>query len=184
EEQLMQSCSDNAPATQDVSFLTKRLANLQLMDTLCPVLVPEPVQHLQLQPQQQQGPGTMLDATWAMQIQLLLTHLAEQTDLEQESRPRPLPPPPRPLSLLLVSDDSANSNGKGARTVEGVGLYKQVLTDWLLRLDQLSKSSSSSSSPSSSEMSLYQSHPGLKREVEKIRWQHNVPSNSKTIRSK
>lgn len=52
-----------------------------------------------------------------------------------------------------------------------MGLYKQVLTDWLLRLDQLSTITSPSTGSS-----LYKDHPGLKREVEKIRWQHDVPS--------
>ncbi|KAG9065024.1 hypothetical protein KI688_002343 [Linnemannia hyalina] len=159
------------PVTQDISFLTKRLANLQLMDSLCPVSTPTPTQHLlpqqQQQQQQQQRQGGM-DATWAMQIQLLLTHLAEQTDLEQESRLRPLPPPPRPHSLLLPEEEPEAGQKK---KVNSVGVYKQVLTDWLLRLDQLSTITSPSTGSS-----LYNDHLGLKREVEKIRWQHNVPS--------
>jgi hypothetical protein len=114
-----------------------------------------------------------MDATWAMQIQLLLTHLAEQTDIEQESRPRPLPPPPRPLSLLLpIPEETEPGQKKWTGKVEGVGLYKQVLTDWLLRLDQLAAVSSLGGG------SLYKVHPGLKREIEKIRWQHNVPSST------
>ncbi|OAQ28331.1 hypothetical protein K457DRAFT_565837 [Linnemannia elongata AG-77] len=155
------------PVTQDISFLTKRLANLQLMDSLCPVSTATPTEHLLPQQQQQQGG---MDATWAMQIQLLLTHLAEQTDIEQESRPRPLPPPPRPHSLLLpLSEEEPKAGQK--KKVEGMGLYKQVLTDWLLRLDQLSTITSPSTGSS-----LYKDHSGLKREIEKIRWQHNVPS--------
>ncbi|KAF9094071.1 hypothetical protein BGX23_002565 [Mortierella sp. AD031] len=157
--------------TQDISFLTKRLANLQLMDSLCPVS--DSVSSdttLNNHPQAQAPePTTMmtLDSAWAMQIQLLLTHLAEQTDLEQESRHRPLPPPPLPLPLSLTL-------GKRG---EGVGLYKQVLTDWLLRLDQLASIPAESGTGS-----LYKEHPGLKREVEKIRWQHNVPSRAKALR--
>ncbi|KAG0070896.1 hypothetical protein BGZ90_012462 [Linnemannia elongata] len=155
------------PVTQDISFLTKRLANLQLMDSLCPVSTATPTEHLLPQQGQQQGG---MDATWAMQIQLLLTHLAEQTDIEQESRPRPLPPPPRPHSLLLpLSEEEPKAGQK--KKVEGMGLYKQVLTDWLLRLDQLSTITSPSTGSS-----LYKDHSGLKREIEKIRWQHNVPS--------
>ncbi|KAF9920318.1 hypothetical protein FBU30_009883 [Linnemannia zychae] len=168
-----------APTTQDISFLTKRLANLQLMDALCPVPVTPTTLNIATStqhPSPQQQPSLQqsgaIDASWAMQIQLLLTHLAEQTDIEQECRPRPLPPPPRPASVILPqeSNEEESDDRKNIRK-KGMGLYKQVLTDWLFRLDQIATASLTATNSG-----LYRDHPGLKREIDKIRWQHNVPS--------
>jgi len=171
EDDYPQSCAASPP-TQDISFLTKRLANLQLMDSLCPV------SNAACQQQQQQQAS--MDSAWAMQIQLLLTHLAEQTDIEQESRSRPLPPPPLPPSdLSTLSEEDIH---KRNAMMEGTGLYKQVLTDWLLRLDLLAVATTSTPT-SFSAGSLYKDHPGLKREVEKIKWQHNVPSKIKILQA-
>ncbi|KAI1315121.1 hypothetical protein EDD11_001268 [Mortierella claussenii] len=158
---LQQSRRAASQSTHDISMLTKRLANVRLMDSLCPRVRPD----LQQQPHQ-----ILLDSTWASQIQQLLIHLAEQADLEDKTQ------------LLTVPANVVGSSypqyGSGACadaqkkhstvTVAGdqraglmTGLHEQVLGDWIARLDQLADI-------------VYSCHPGLKREVDKIRWQHGI----------
>ncbi|KAF9194952.1 hypothetical protein BGZ50_005418 [Haplosporangium sp. Z 11] len=140
---------------QDISILSKRLANIRLMDSLCPTeqdqhspSPPQQQQQLQLRPQQQQQHE--MDSTRAAEIHQLLIHLADQTDLEDERRSRTQP--------------RSGFRSAGAATAqEKLGLCKQILKDWVMRLDRISDQA-------------YRPHPGLKREVDKIRWQHNIPA--------
>ncbi|KAF9542989.1 hypothetical protein EC957_001347 [Mortierella hygrophila] len=105
---------------------------------------------------------------WSIRTFFLLLH----PDLQQ--------PPPNTATIVdnvtfppLARIVTRKEPEAGQKKAEGMGVYKQVLTDWLLRLDQLSTITSPSTGSS-----LYKDHSGLKREVEKIRWQHNVPSKS------
>ncbi|KAF9919296.1 hypothetical protein BX616_009328 [Lobosporangium transversale] len=142
----------------DISLLTKRLANLQVMDTLCP----SPCSQSELE--QRQIP---MNASRAIEIQQLLAYLAEKADLECKA------------PLLDVCPDNANEPGQRASAsirLKGIptttnsksltGVYEQVLSDWVSRLDQLSNN-------------VYNDHPGLKRELDKIRWQHNIAKRTK-----
>ncbi|KAG0326964.1 hypothetical protein BGZ99_008620 [Dissophora globulifera] len=149
----------------DISMLTKRLANLQLMDSLCPSELP------QEQREQHQQPSTLvkMDSTWSSQIQLLLVHLADQADLEEKS-----------IHPILTSTSISNAGaGAGVRDAYGsggsrlppLGIYEQVLVDWVLRLDQIPAN-------------VYKDHPGLKREVDRIRLQQGITKRKPASRGK
>ncbi|KAF9352813.1 hypothetical protein BGX26_009376 [Mortierella sp. AD094] len=125
----------------DISMLTKRLANLQLMDSLCPS---------KSFPQEQQP---QMDSVWGAQIQRLLAHLSEQTDVEDKA---------------VQPSIGAGAN---AGNIVPVGIYEIVLTDWVQRLDQVPEG-------------VYKDHPWLKREVDKIRWQHGIAKKNPMSKSR
>ncbi|KAG0264791.1 hypothetical protein BG011_006064 [Mortierella polycephala] len=148
---------------QDISILSKRMANIRLMDSLCPSEQDRnspspPLQQQQQQQQQQllfhirplQQQQYIMDSARAAEIHQLLIHLADQTDLEDERRSR-------------TQSRSGFRSAGAAAAQEKLGLCKQILRDWVVRLDRVSDQ-------------VYKSHPGLKREVDKIRWQHNIPA--------
>ncbi|KAF9112971.1 hypothetical protein BGX27_002445 [Mortierella sp. AM989] len=147
----------------DISMLTKRLANLQLMDSLCPGKSPQ-----YAQPQSQQQPP--MDAAWASQIQQLIIHLSEQTDLEDKAVQPRISTSSSSLSSTRSGNSSGNSAGANAGANLPIGIYEIVLNDWVQRLDQVSDGA-------------YKDHPGLKREVEKIRWQHGIAKKSPFLKS-
>ncbi|KAG0242762.1 hypothetical protein BGX31_011591 [Mortierella sp. GBA43] len=133
----------------DISFATKRLANLELMDTICPNIARFPAAS-------ERRSAPIQDYAWSLQIHQLLIYLAEQADLETKLK--------RPSSSFLTSLDSAKKSssraGAGAHDSdwdEPIGLYEQILRDWISRLDQVE--------------GVYDNNPWLKREVDKIRWQ-------------
>ncbi|KAF9199295.1 hypothetical protein BGZ49_010619, partial [Haplosporangium sp. Z 27] len=133
----------------DISILTKRLANLQLMDSLCPGKL---TQNEQVQP--------TMDSAWGTQIQHLLVHLSEQTDIEEKA-PSPNSTASSSSSRPTASSSSIRSGntlhmGTGAVAGQGanIGVYEMVLTDWIHRLDQVPEG-------------VYKDHPWLKREVDK-----------------
>jgi len=137
----------NAGPEHDITLLTRRLSNIQLIDTLCPITG-------MMTTAADSAIATergWMDATWAMQIQQLLIHLSAQADLEAESKPRRRTPHYTGIqgSNFMISEASK-------------GLFEQLLSDWIQRMDQLPPS-------------VFRDHPGLKREVDKIRWQHDFP---------
>ncbi|KAF9374885.1 hypothetical protein BGX21_004016 [Mortierella sp. AD011] len=131
QEQQQQSRRRRPTREHDISLLTKRLANLQLMDSLCPGKSCS----------EEQQPK--MDSIWGAQIQRVLGHLSEQADVEDKA--------------------TKPSIGAGANAGSNVpiGTYEMVLTDWVQRLGQVS-------------YGVYKDHPWLKREVDKICWQHGI----------
>ncbi|KAF9356666.1 hypothetical protein BGX34_009803 [Mortierella sp. NVP85] len=132
----------------DISSLTKRLANLQLMDAVCP----NAIHHLTEKPSK---PGQ--DHTLLSQLHHLITYLVEQADLETK-----LKHPPNTSSLPATHDPSKSTRaGAGVQDSDRTptGVYEQILRDWITRIDQR-------------EDTIYDGNPWLRREVDKIRWQH------------
>ncbi|KAF8988486.1 hypothetical protein BGZ52_009267 [Haplosporangium bisporale] len=131
------------PPVNDLDMLSKRLANVGLMDAMCPVVVV--VTH-------------NTDERWATQVHSLLTHLANKVDTEMESqsfvRRRALQ---RSNSMANVSQGGISGGGGGVELATGV--YEHVLRDWVQRLQQVP-------------LEVIRQHPGLKRELDKIRWQY------------
>ncbi|KAG0206052.1 hypothetical protein BGX28_002462 [Mortierella sp. GBA30] len=142
----------------DFSVLNSRFANLKLMDSLCPIQ-PCPLQAGQ---GQEHGNARMMDPMWAVQITQLLNYLADKADIEEEEQGSSFGQAPFARPCLRVG-------AAGIRTSQSIetdiGLYKQILHDWVLRLDQVPRA-------------VYEGHSGLKREIDKIRWQHNIVSSS------
>ncbi|KAG0016861.1 hypothetical protein BGZ80_008848 [Entomortierella chlamydospora] len=140
QEQPQQSHRRRPAREHDISLLTKRLANLQLMDSLCPG---------KSCPEEQQP---KMDSVWGAQIQRVLGHLSEQADVEDKA--------------------TKPSIGAGANAGSNVpiGTYEMVLTDWVQRLGQVSDG-------------VYKDHPWLKREVDKICWQHGISKKNSMTKS-
>ncbi|KAG0026845.1 hypothetical protein BGZ82_009279 [Podila clonocystis] len=127
------------PPTNDLDILSKRLANVGLMDSLCPL-----------------DPAAPTDERWATQVHSLLTHLANKVDaeIEAQSFARRRKALHRSNSMANVGQGGASQCGNGL-----TGVYENMLQDWVQRLQQVP-------------LEVIRLHPGLKRELDKIRWQY------------
>ncbi|KAG0361854.1 hypothetical protein BG005_007204 [Podila minutissima] len=127
------------PPTHDLDILSKRLANVGLMDSMCPAA----------------PAGAPTDERWATQVHSLLTHLANKVDAEIESQSFM-----RRRKAFHRSNSMANVGQGGMPGASGLtGVYEHVLKDWVHRLQQVP-------------LEVIRLYPGLKRELDKIRWQY------------
>ncbi|KAF9953450.1 hypothetical protein BGZ72_005399 [Mortierella alpina] len=145
---------DEDPPTGNISILTSRFANLRVMDSLCP---------MQDALSAQEHDCVSMDASWAAQISQLLNHLADKADLEEEAQGVGFATESSTGHQWLRVGSGAGHRAPRGYDSENSGLYRQLLRDWLMRLSQLSGA-------------VFETHSGLKREVDKIRWQHNITS--------
>ncbi|KAG0334013.1 hypothetical protein BG000_008706 [Podila horticola] len=98
-------------------------------------------------------PAAQTDERWAIQVHSLLTHLANKVDGEIESQSFV-------RRKALHRSNSMVNVGQGGPGASGLtGVYEHVLQDWVLRLQQVP-------------LEVIRLYPGLKRELDKIRWQY------------
>ncbi|KAF9964226.1 hypothetical protein BGZ70_006761 [Mortierella alpina] len=136
------------------STLASRFANLRVMNLLCPIRDASSVQ---------EQDKVSMNASWAAQISQLLNYLADKADSEEEERGVcSTSEASSNRQRLRVGGDAGHRTPKGYNS-ESSGLYQQILRDWLMRLSQLSGE-------------VFETHSGLKRDIDKIRWQRNIPS--------
>ncbi|KAG0099358.1 hypothetical protein BGZ93_007960 [Podila epicladia] len=101
------------------------------------------------------APAAPTDERWATQVHSLLTHLANKVDAEIESQSFM-----RRRKALHRSNSMANVGQGGVPGASGMtGVYEHVLQDWVHRLQQVP-------------LEVIRLYPGLKRELDKIRWQY------------
>ncbi|CAO3566577.1 unnamed protein product [Mortierella alpina] len=144
---------------EETSILASRFANLRVMNLLCPIRDASSVQ---------EPDGVSMNASWAAQISQLLNYLADKADLEEEERGSCLRSETSSNRLWLRVSGYADHRAPKGYDIESSGLYRQILRDWLIRLSQLSGE-------------VLETHSGLKRDVDKIRWQHNITSASPSL---
>ncbi|KAF9392263.1 hypothetical protein CPB97_002829 [Podila verticillata] len=141
------------PPANDLDILSKRLANVGLMDAMCPAVLLV----------------THTDERWATQVHSLLSHLANKVDTEMESqsfvRRKTLH---RSNSMVNVGQGGLSGGGGGGVELATGGVYEHVLRDWVQRLQQVP-------------LEVIRQHPGLKRELDKIRWQYGSLAYGKTV---
>ncbi|KAG0344619.1 hypothetical protein BG004_004306, partial [Podila humilis] len=149
---LSTACIEVIAPLGNMDILSKRLANLQVIDSFC---APSSVAHSGILDQtndkaQSQSQGGI--ASWevaddrqASQLHCLLTHLANKIDSEMEQAAR----------IRHHRKKTMEDVHSSRASVESAGIYEQLLRDWIRRLLHIPLDN----------IRLY---PGLKREMDKI----------------